>query len=268
MIEQSWKGIITAAAATTGIVTVVAVSPQIANAACIQGDLRPECIGVYKVPNDGTIKEYIGTPELIKEFAPDLKYVDPIKPPKSIAEAIKILKEQKSIAQNDIKTYVSQGKLEAAGTLLLETLPRINISGRYVVQEVESRIEKKNANAATTIAHKNNNESSSTAGDSSSSSSSSTSMETATATTSAASSTSTSSSSSTEDAIDELKMTMIENQYDLMNGYWGETDIVIGQGLRGELGVSAVAQLTILSTLLDATCALDDFVSIATKNLV
>jgi len=265
MIQQSWKGIITAATTTTGIVTVVAVSPQIANAACIQGDLRPECIGVYKVPNDGTIKEYIGTPELIKEFAPDLKYVDPIKPPKSIAEAIKILKEQKSIAQNDIKTYVSQGKLEAAGTLLLETLPRINISGRYVVQEVESRIEKKNANAATTIAHKNNNESSSTAGDSSSSSSSSTSMET-TATTSASASTST--SSSTEDAIDELKMTMIENQYDLMNGYWGETDIVIGQGLRGELGVSAVAQLTILSTLLDATCALDDFVSIATKNLV
>jgi len=248
MIEKSFKGIITAT--TTGII-VVASSPQIAEAACIQGDLRPECIGVYKVPMDDTIKQFIGSPELIAENAPDLKYVDPLPRPKSIQEAIRILKEQKVIANSDIKTYVSQGKLEAAGTLLLDALPRINISGRYVLEEVESRIEKKasanNANANTNANNNNSNEST-----------------TATSATTVAAATSAVSSA---DAIDELKITMIENQYDLMNGYWGETDIVIGQGLRGELGVSAVAQLTILSTLLDATCALDDFLSIATKEI-
>jgi len=36
-------------------------------------------------------------------------------------------------------------------------------------------------------------------------------------------------------------------------------DITIGQGLRGTMGVSAVAQLTILSELREATAALDDF---------
>jgi hypothetical protein len=40
---------------------------------------------------------------------------------------------------------------------------------------------------------------------------------------------------------------------------WKNVDVTIGQGLRGQLGVSAVAQLLIVSEIKEATAALDDF---------
>merc|ERR1711957_331185 len=70
--------------------------------------------------------------------------------------------------------------------------------------------------------------------------------------------------SSSMSVIDELKIDRIEDQFNLMIGYWGGIDIEIGQGLRGDLGVSAVAQLLILETLRDVTCAIDDFLVTAT----
>jgi hypothetical protein len=201
-----------------------------ANAACLQGDLRTECIGVYKVPIDDGIKSYISTPEALQKWAPDLKFVDPIEysSPKSYQEAIDILKQQQYIANNDIKQLLLEGKLELAGKKVLYALPKITISGRYILDELESRIRNSSAAAST--------ESSA-----------------------AASSTESSSSTSTTSVIDELKIERIENQYNLMNGYWGEIDIEIGQGIRGDLGVSAVAQITILSTLRDVTSSIDDF---------
>lgn len=61
--------------------------------------------------------------------------------------------------------------------------------------------------------------------------------------------------------VDDLKMSMVENQFNSVIALWGDCDVVIGQGLRGEMGVSAVAQLQILSSLKDATIALDDFLT-------
>ncbi|MGK3759199.1 MAG: hypothetical protein ACI8RD_011516 [Bacillariaceae sp.] len=196
-----------------------------ANAACLQGDLRTECIGVYKVPIDDGIKSYISTPEALQKWAPDLKFVDPIEyaSPKSYQEAIDILKQQQYIANNDIKQLLLEGKLELAGKKVLYALPKITISGRYILDELESRI--RNSSAAA----------------------------------SASASTESSVASTSTSVIDELKIERIENQYNLMNGYWGEIDIEIGQGIRGDLGVSAVAQITILSTLRDVTSSIDDF---------
>jgi hypothetical protein len=200
-----------------------------ANAACLQGDLRTECIGVYKVPIDDGIKSYISTPEALQKWAPDLKFVDPIEyaSPKSYQEAIDILKQQQYIANNDIKQLLLEGKLELAGKKVLYALPKITISGRYILDELESRI--RNSSAA------------------------------ASASASASASTESSVASTSTSVIDELKIERIENQYNLMNGYWGEIDIEIGQGIRGDLGVSAVAQITILSTLRDVTSSIDDF---------
>lgn len=40
---------------------------------------------------------------------------------------------------------------------------------------------------------------------------------------------------------------------------WNDVDVMIGQGLRGDLGASVVAQIQILSEVSEATVAFDDF---------
>ncbi|OEU08379.1 hypothetical protein FRACYDRAFT_250173 [Fragilariopsis cylindrus CCMP1102] len=239
-------------AATITVLLTTASSSVVepVNAACLQGDLRKECIGVYKVPIDDAIKSYISTPEALTKFAPDLKFVDPIEysPPTSYNEAIDILTQQQYIAKNDIKQYIAEGKLELAGQKVLYALPKITVSGRYIKDELESRIRNNPSSTPSTST-------STTLESSESSSESSESSESTSSTTSASSSMS---------VIDELKIDRIEDQFNLMIGYWGGIDIEIGQGLRGDLGVSAVAQLLILETLRDVTCAIDDFLVTAT----
>lgn len=239
-IEKTILASSTSAAIIGGISSSSVLTPtsqKTAHAACLQGDLRTECIGVYKVPLDENIKAYISTPEALKEFAPDLKFVEGLEPPKSLEEALTILKQSKRLADTEIKSYISRGMLEQAGKEVLTALPNINMSGRYVVQELESRTYNNDSvkTITTTDATKKDDDDATTI--------------------------------STEETVEQLKFTMIENQYDLMNGYWGEMDVEMGQGLRGELGVSAVAQLTILSTLKDATIALDEFLVMAIKDL-
>ena len=240
------------AAITTVLTTAssVVVHPEPVNAACLQGDVRKECIGVYKVPIDDAIKSYISTPEALTKFAPDLKFVDPIEysPPTSYNEAIAILTQQQYIANNDIKQYIAEGKLELAGQKVLYALPKITVSGRYIKDELESRIRNNPSQTPSTST------STSTTIESSESSSES----------SLESSESSTTASSSMSVIDELKIDRIEDQFNLMIGYWGGIDIEIGQGLRGDLGVSAVAQLLILETLRDVTCAIDDFLVTAT----
>lgn len=54
---------------------------------------------------------------------------------------------------------------------------------------------------------------------------------------------------------------MLEDQLNAITG--GECNVVIGQGIRGDVGVTAVEQIYILSSLRDATNALDDVLSTA-----
>jgi hypothetical protein len=187
------------------------LSPKTSFAACLSGDLRPECIGVYKVPMDDAVLPYVGSKEALKRFAPDLEYVPPIAPPNSLSTALEILETQQ-LAAKDIKDVVSAGRLEEAGIKVLNLIPKVTSSGRYILSTVQART----------------------------------------------------SSSST---VDELKISMLENQLNTMLGLFGECDVVIGQGLRGQMGVSAVAQLTILSSLRDASAALDDFLVTSHKLL-
>lgn len=200
-----------AAAVTSASLPLWLSAPEPASAACLQGDLRPECIGVYKVPMDDAVMPYVGSKEALKRFAPDLEYVPPIAAPKSVSTALEILETQQ-LAAKDIKDVVSAGRLEEAGIKILNLIPKVTSSGRYILSTLQAR---------------------------------------------------TSSSS----AINELKISMLENQLNMMVALFGECDVVIGQGLRGEMGVSAVAQLTILSSLRDASSALDDFLVTATKLL-
>jgi len=62
-------------------------------------------------------------------------------------------------------------------------------------------------------------------------------------------------------AVAELRQQRLETLLQTAEVAWKNVDVTIGQGLRGNLGVSAVAQLTILSEVREATTALDDFLA-------
>ena len=59
--------------------------------------------------------------------------------------------------------------------------------------------------------------------------------------------------------INELRRTRVEQDLDQLVVLYKQLDVSIGQGLRGQMGVSAAAQLQILDALEDATVAFDDF---------
>ena len=190
------------------LIFATTTTSSVANAACLQGDLRPECIGVYKVPLDDNVLPYVGTKEALKKFAPDLEFVAPIQQPKSPEIALEILQTQR-LAADDIKAVVSAGRIEEAGIKTLNLIPKVTSSGRYLLSVLESRMGE-NQGGGTAV-------------------------------------------------VEDLKITMLQNQLNMVVGLWGDCDVVIGQGLRGEMGVSAVAQITILNSLREASSALDDF---------
>ena len=204
------------------VTTLVASSPSAAKAACLQGDLRPVCIGIYKVPLDDNILPYISTPEELHKFAPDLTYVPPIEYPKSFESAMATLRAQRTTA-DEIKQHVLAGKLEEAGIKVLSLLPQVAASSRRVFSDLQAKIR------TSGIPNKNNKVIVDRV------------------------------PTDSETTVEEMAIEMAENQMNCVNGYWGDCDITIGQGIRGELGVVTIAQLTILESLRDATCALDDY---------
>ncbi len=207
---------------------LVATTTREANAACLQGDLRPVCIGIYKVPMDEAILPYVGTPEDLQKFAPDLTYVPPIEYPKSFEAAMAILQAQR-IKADEIKQNVLAGRLEDAGIAVLGLIPQVTASSRRVFADLQAKIRTKGLSKSSSLVRKNPSD-----------------------------------EDDSETTIEELAIELAENQMNCLTGYWGDCDITIGQGIRGELGKVTVAQLTILDSLRDATCALDDYLVTAT----
>ena len=173
------------------------------NAACLPGDLSPECIGVYKVPIDDHIKDMVSTKEALKKYAPDLNFVPPVQTPKSSKAALETLLAQREAADG-ISSFVAAGRLEEAGIKVLYLIPRLTVSGRLLI---ESAIVDPSASAT----------------------------------------------------VQELRRQQLINLFEIAEVAWKNVDIMIGQGLRGDLGVSAVAQIHILSELREATASFDDF---------
>jgi len=184
-------------------------TPSDAGAACLQGDLRPVCIGYYKVPIDENI-----TPEELQKFAPDLKYVPPIEYPKSFQSAMSVLKTQRADVSK-IQQHVMNGNLEEAGILVLALLPQVTSSCQRIMTDLDAMIRNK--------------------GD----------------------------GTSSEVTARAMAIDRAEDQMSYVTGCWGECDVTIGQGMRGELGGFTVAQLAILSSIRDASGALDDFMATA-----
>jgi hypothetical protein len=180
-----------------------------ANAACLPGDLSPDCIGVYKVPINDNIRNMVSTKESLKKYAPDLNFVPPIQSPKSSEDALEALLAQRKAA-DDILGVVASGRLEEAGIKVLNLIPRLTVSGRLLVQTAPV-------------------------------------------------------DPTESPVIQELRQQQLVNLFEKAEVAWKNVDILIGQGLRGDLGVSAVAQLQILSELREATAAFDDFATAVQK---
>jgi hypothetical protein len=184
------------------------------NAACLPGDLNPDCIGVYKVPLDDCLRDMFSTKESLKVFAPDLNYVPPMSAPQSSKAALEMIRAQR-LAVDDIVTVVSAGRLEEAGIKVLNLLPRLTLSGRVLVEAAYGA----DVNAVNAI-------------------------EVAGA-----------------ESIQDLRRQKAKSLLAAAEVAWNDVDIMIGQGLRGNLGVSAVAQLLVLAEIRQATAALDDFMT-------
>lgn len=64
---------------------------------------------------------------------------------------------------------------------------------------------------------------------------------------------------------ESIQRQQLQNLLEATEVAWKNVDILIGQGIRGDMGVSAVAQLNILSELREAITSLDEFVANVNK---
>ena len=199
----------------------------VADAACLPGDLSKDCIGVYKLPYlDATQSSWLYDKDTLKEFAPDIRYIEVEQQPKTLKEAInQLVTERKKVKL--IKDVILEGDLEQAGTIILNLIPKVTSAGLKVQQDLYDD-------------NNNNISTSSPAG--------------------AVAVASSSSSSAT--AMNEIKRRKFDNSLQIVIAEWSSIDIAIGQAIRGQRGVTAVAQIEILSYLKDATVALDDFITL------
>lgn len=204
-----------------------------ASAACLAGDLRTECIGVYKLPIDAPESDFASSPDQLKLYAPDLDWVPPVKYPTSYNEAIQSLRKNRS-KLDEAKKFVSEGNLEGAGLSILEIVPHMT-AAVIVIRRQYTNASNAERNKTMKIYMKGRVGMSNGMSDADS-------MD---------------SNPSTNPQSTRLEMTnlKIENAFDDLVGVLGECDILLGQALRGDLGAIAPAQIAILQQLI--LCAND-----------
>ncbi len=64
----------------------------------------------------------------------------------------------------------------------------------------------------------------------------------------------------------ERELRKFQQSFEVLVAEWSSIDIELGFALRGQRGVTAVAQIEVLRYLKDATVALDDFIQLAEAN--
>jgi len=166
----------------------------VAHAACLSGDTSSNCIGVYKVPVDPEIEDFVNTPQKLLLYAPDVKWVPPVEVPKNSAEASKWMKELK-VRCEGLEGMVLKGDLEGAGKDVLDITPKVVVAGRVIME---------GAKGTSTTAMK------------------------------------------------------FEAAWNSLTVYLGQCDVLLGQGIRGEMGAIALAQLMILESVKEINNSFDD----------
>ncbi|EJK57967.1 hypothetical protein THAOC_21943 [Thalassiosira oceanica] len=191
------------------------------SAACLSGDLRTECIGVYKLPIDAPESDFVSTPAQLSLYAPDLKWVPPVIYPTSYNEAIQSLRKNRN-KLDEAKTYATEGN--KAGLNILEIVPNMTAAVTVIRQQYTDA---SNAERNKAMKRYMKGRRRASAGLSMDSNPSTNPL-------------------STRFEMANLK---IDNVFEDLVGVLGECDILIGQALRGDLGVIASAQITILQQL-------------------
>ena len=234
---------------------LIPLNEKSANAACLSGDIRSDCIGVYKLPIDAPESSYVATPEKLMQYAPDIKWVPPVEYPANYADALKQLNDQR-LQLDVVQERIAKRGIEGAGLVLLDISPKVNAAGIVILKsfgsasnkernEAMKKIDtadflKKIDSAADTTNNDDGNPSSMLVGN----------------------------PSSTE-AVTALEMRayQMETTFKELVGFLGETDIMIGQGLRGDLGVSAPAQIQILSNISECRKEFDNMLSVVPEKV-
>lgn len=227
---------------------MMSVHPTKSNAACLPGDIRSECIGVYKMPLDDAVLSYVESPEQLKKFAPDLNWVrssnpghvyivplltksslfvehtqvPPIEYPSTYSAAVTQIEKQRD-QLNAAKEFILKGDLNQGGLILLDVVPKLSSSKNVILKQFGNAL-----NNERNLEMKRSKKSNGT------------------------------SNSSEKATMIDMKAYRFEYAINELLGYLGETDVLIGQGLRGELGVFAPAQLQILSSLDEARIEFDE----------
>lgn len=200
-------------------------------AACLSGDIRTECVGVYKLPVDAGESDYVGNAETLKLYAPDIKWIPPITYPPNYADALKQLKNQRK-ALDAARELVAKGDIEETGLVFLDIIPKTTAAGITITKAFSAA-----SNAERNAAMKKVPRSKlggGGEGDADGAGSGPVNPSTTVATTTL-----------------DMRAFRIENALNDLYATLGEADILIGQGMRGELGVAAPAQIEILAQIAD-----------------
>lgn len=214
---------------------VLLTNVKSAHAACLSGDIRPDCIGVYKLPIDAAESPYVNTPEKLKLYAPDLRWVPPTPYPRTYGEALNQLKDQRQ-QLDAAQDLVARGDIEKAGLALLEVIPKVSAAGIVIIRMFDDA-----SNSERNLAMKlNRSESIGNDGNP---------------------------SSSVKATALEMKAYRIKYTLNELLGYLGETDVLIGQGLRGDLGAPAPAQIQILNSFSDCRKEYDNLLGTVPEKL-
>jgi len=191
------------------------VSTPAANAACIQGDLNPKCIGQSKTPYE-------------KALFPQLRGVKPIaKSPTGLNTAIEILREQRTIADVDIRKDIENNELEKAGIKLLGLIPYVTKCCYCVVNDLDEMSGFTEKQASPEKEKELEKE------------------------------------GSTDKAIPLRSIEIAKKEAMELNTVWADVDVAIARGIRGELGDQQTTQETILASLKAALRSHDDFLGSA-----
>lgn len=141
--------------------------------------------------------------------------------------------EQQRGQLDTCKDFILKGDLNQGGLVLLDVVPKISAAGKVILKGFGNALNKeRNLEVKRS---KSNNIGAVNKGDKST-------------------------------TID-MKAYRFEYALNEVLGYLGETDVLIGQGLRGQLGVSAPAQIQILSSLDDARREFDEMLRVVPNKI-
>ena len=213
---------------------LIPMNTKSARAACLSGDIRTECIGFYKLPIDSH-SPFTDTPETLELYAPDLQWVPPVEYPPNYFDAVKQLKEQRE-QLDTAQGLIAKGDMEKTGLVFLDIIPKVNAAG-IVIMKSYGNASNEERNAAMKKASRSDFDNDDNP------------------------------SSTTKAITIEMKAYQIEDSLNELYGLLGQTDILIGQGLRGELGVSAPAQIEILAQIAECRREFDNLLGTIPENI-